>query len=287
MQNSLLVGEVAVGITHREMEYILVNQNRMTSDEPALQRSLRGIAFGGGAILSFCAAFGYWQYIKRRGAQEAGKIADYQTRVAETELKALRAQMNPHFIFNSLNAIRYYMGENDTASADDYLVKFANLTRSILENSEKKYISIAEEIRILKLYIEVEMLRMPDSFSYEISVSEDIDQEKTLIPPMLIQPLVENSIWHGFAKNEKEKGMLQLQVYQKKNCLYIIIDDNGVRRKNQQVPERNKNSMGLRLTANRIHLLNLSNQKSGTGSLKIVNKEKGTRVQMSLPLQMI
>ena len=149
--------------------------------------------------------------------------------------------MNPHFIFNSLNAIRYYMGENDTAAADDYLVMFANLIRSILENSEIKYISIAEEIRIFKLYIEAEMLRMPGSFNYEINISEDIDQKKTLIPPMLIQPLVENSIWHGFAKNKKDKGFLQLKV----------------------------------------------GQKNGNASLEIFDKKKGTRVEISLPLQQI
>ncbi|WP_189605742.1 sensor histidine kinase [Salinimicrobium marinum] len=243
------------------------------------------IAFGGGAVLISCFLFGYWQYNKRRVAQEAGKIADYQARVAETELKALRAQMNPHFIFNSLNAIRYYMGENDIAAADDYLVMFANLTRSILENSEKKYISIAEEIRILKLYIEAEMLRMPESFNYEINVSKDIDQQKTLIPPMLIQPLVENSIWHGFAKNENDKGFLQLEVCQKNGNLYIMIDDNGAGRKNHKVPAGIGNSMGLRLTENRLKILNHYHRENG--SLKILDKKKGTRVEISLPLQQI
>lgn len=268
------------------MKSRMEHQNRINREEFPLQKKIRAIAFGGGAVLISCFLLGYWQYKKHRVTREAGKIADYQARVAETELKALRAQMNPHFIFNSLNAIRYYMGENDTAAADDYLVMFANLIRSILENSEKKYISIAEEIRILKLYIEAEMLRMPGSFNYEINVSEDIDQKTTLIPPMLIQPLVENSIWHGFAKNKKDKGFLQLKVGQKNGYLYIMIDDNGTGRKNHKVPV-NGNSIGLRLTENCLKILNHYHRENGNASLKIFDKKKGTRVEISLPLQQI
>ncbi|MDT0650031.1 sensor histidine kinase, partial [Autumnicola edwardsiae] len=241
LQDLLLGNEKTVKITRKELEYQMEYQKRVANDELAFQKKVLYIAFGGLSFLILCATFGYWQYKKRRDAQEFGKIAESDARVADMELKALRAQMNPHFIFNSLNAIRYYIAEKDTETADDYLVTFANLTRSILENSEKKYIPIAEEIRILKLYIEAEMLRMPERFSYSITVDGDIDQEKTLIPPMLIQPLVENSIWHGLANNKKEKGLLQLKIYKKKKALHVIIDDNGRGRKNSECPVKPHN----------------------------------------------
>ncbi|MDT0687781.1 sensor histidine kinase [Autumnicola psychrophila] len=284
-QYLLIKNEKRAETVRKKMEFKMENPERKANGELTFQNKVLYIAVGSLLFLILCATFGYHQYKKQRDAQEYGKIAESEARVADMELKALRAQMNPHFIFNSLNAIRYYIAEKDIETADDYLVTFANLTRSILENSEKKYIPLAEEIRILKLYIEVEMLRMPERFSYSIIVSDNINQEKTLIPPMLIQPLVENSIWHGFAKNEK--GLLKLKISKKKEALHIIIDDNGMGRKNSEHQVRTHNSMGLRLTENRLQILNNSNHKSGPCSLKITDKKKGTLIDLKLPLKMI
>ena len=132
--------------------------------------------------------------------------------------------MNPHFIFNSLNSIADYINKNDTKSADYYLAKFAKLMRGILENSLEKEIPLSEELKILESYIQLEMSRLQNKFGYEITTAENINPENVFVPPMILQPFVENSIWHGLSKKDNG-GKITISVSKTGNLLNCIVED--------------------------------------------------------------
>ncbi len=211
----------------------------------------------------------------------------YRQNVAESEMKALRAQMNPHFMFNSLNAIQNMVLNHDMDNAFAYLNTYSKLTRSILENSEKKWIPLYDEIKFLELYLKIESLRFQSAFSYEIKTGENISVHGDEIPAMIIQPLVENAIKHGLLNKEGEKKLLI--TFNKPNDnghLEVIVEDNGIGRKmaDQSKKESDHKSMSLSITENRLRLLDLR------GGSKIVvedledgdKKNCGTRVKVTI-----
>ena len=126
-------------------------------------------------------------------------------------MQALRAQMNPHFIFNSLNSINRFILQNNKAQASEYLTKFSRLVRMILQNSQASYITLESELDALKLYLELEALRFDHRFAYKVNVSKDLDIEVLKVPPLIIQPYAENAIWHGLMHKE-EKGNLEIDI---------------------------------------------------------------------------
>ncbi len=142
----------------------------------------------------------FYSYKRRRDAKARQKEAELKAEIADTEMKVMRLQMNPHFIFNSLNSISDYIRKNNSEEADDYLSKFAKVMRMTLENSEQQAIPLEEDMKALELYMQLEAKRLNNKFTYEIKVADDIDKENTLVPPMIFQPFVENSIWHGIAQ---------------------------------------------------------------------------------------
>src|SRR6185295_6580718 len=142
----------------------------------------------------------------------------------EVEMKALRAQMNPHFIFNSLHSINKYVMENDRENASAYLSKFSNLMRLILENSREHEVALAEDLHALELYIQLESLRFKNKFKYLIETDPAIDKENTLIPPLLLQPFVENAIIHGI--QNKESGLIRISVKKENNMIKCAVEDN-------------------------------------------------------------
>ena len=144
-------------------------------------------------------------------------------------MSALRAQMNPHFIFNSLNSIDNYILRNKTQEASDYLNRFSKLIRLILQNSQSSYISLQDELEALRLYIEMESLRFNHKFDYRVSIQSGLYPESIEIPPMLIQPYVENAIWHGLMQ-KKEKGHLEIVITREGDLLKCIIEDDGIGR---------------------------------------------------------
>ncbi|HEX5152708.1 MAG TPA: histidine kinase [Parafilimonas sp.] len=187
------------------------------------------------------------------------KEAELQKQTSELEMQALRAQMNPHFIFNCLNSINRFILKNETEPASDYLTKFSRLIRMVLNNSKHKYITLNEELDCLELYIQMEQLRFKNSFNYKIKCSADIDMEETLVPPLLIQPFAENAIWHGLMQKESGEGNLAILLQQKNEILECTITDNGVGRKvalelSRNATSKNK-SLGLQITKERIALL--------------------------------
>ena len=180
-------------------------------------------------------------------------------RERELEMQALRAQMNPHFIFNCLSSINNFVLNNETEEASDYLTKFSRLIRTVLNNSKKSYIPLEDELDMLRLYLEMETLRFKDSFTYCIHMDEKIDPLTIFIPPLLIQPFVENAIWHGLL-HKAEPGRLDICVKVEKNILICIIEDNGVGRSFARVSEsksvEKKKSMGIQITRQRLSLIN-------------------------------
>lgn len=132
--------------------------------------------------------------------------------LATSQLTALRAQMNPHFIFNALNSIQQYILTGNVDQANKYLSKFSRLQRDVLNNSDQNFISLEKEIEMLNLYLELEQLRFNENFEYHIIVSEDIDSTELLIPPMILQPFVENAIWHGLM-SKKDIGKLWFHLH--------------------------------------------------------------------------
>ncbi len=230
------------------------------------------------AVLILVLMVGGFMFFKRKRENQ------FNLKVAHTELKALRAQMNPHFIFNSLNSIGKYINSNDADTANNYLTKFSKLMRQTLEHSEKDEIPIEEDVDLLIEYMDIEKKRISGGFHYNIEVAPDIDVENTLVPPMVMQPFVENSIWHGIS-NMEGQGHIQIEIKKEGGMLLCSVDDNGVGRakSSEKMNGFNKVSLGTKITKNRIDIIN--KRKNAQASLKIIDKAQGTRVEIKLPLQ--
>ena len=213
-------------------------------------------------------------------------------RNVEIEQRLLRSQMNPHFIFNSLNSIQYYVSKNDSYMAESYLSKFARLIRSILEHSRQSYVPISDDCETLKLYMELEKLRFSDKFDYDFIVSDEIDIDFTKIPPMLIQPFVENSIIHGILQNSVQgKIKISLNINKSENQIICNVYDNGIGRgKSMELKMKSiqdHKSLGMAVTAERIELLN----KKGKDNYSVKyfdlmdteGNSTGTNVELKIP----
>ncbi len=210
--------------------------------------------------------------------------------VLKSELKALRSQMNPHFIFNTLSAIKTAVNNSDTVKASEYIVDFSRLIRKVLDNSKQQTIRIEDEIETLRLYIELEQLRFPGRFSYKIKVDKNLDADFQEIPSMVLQPYVENAIIHGLAPKEKE-GRLVVEISHSDQHVYCRIEDNGIGRKKAEKIKKHKefthNAMGMDITNERIKLYSAEINKMF--SVKITDLEdaegnpSGTLVELMLP----
>ncbi|MBL0050592.1 MAG: histidine kinase [Bacteroidetes bacterium] len=171
---------------------------------------------------------------------------ELKQQLIEVELKALRAQINPHFIFNCMNSIYQYMQRNDSQIAGEYLVKFSNLIRLILENSLHTLVPMSDDLKTLDLYIQMEQLRMNHQFIYTINVENNIDADITLVPPMIVQPFVENSIWHGL-NNKTAKGNLTISIKHENDFLIYVVEDDGEQKDNSNIAEEMKTNKKPRL----------------------------------------
>jgi ligand-binding sensor domain-containing protein len=181
----------------------------------------------------------------------------YQQTV-EMEMKFLSSQMNPHFTFNAMNSIQYYLMENEPEKAQKYLVKYSKLIRKVLENNMKKYVKLDDEIDMLGLYMDIESLRFEIQFDYEINIPDEIKELNISIPPMIIQPYIENAIWHGLSNQKEIKGKIALVFELIDNKIKCIIEDNGVGRKRSKelsVNNSKKESLGMLITNQRLQQL--------------------------------
>ncbi len=186
------------------------------------------------------------------------KEAQYQNKLNDITLASLRAQMNPHFIFNCLNSIKLYTEQNNSAAASEYLSKFSRLIRNMLDNARMEKTSLASEMETLQLYLNMEAMRFKDKMSYEIRIDPNLEGDFIEIPPLLIQPYVENAIWHGIMHKDGA-GKVTITVDVLDNMLVITVEDNGIGRlKAAQMKTDNSahKSHGTQITGDRIALFN-------------------------------
>lgn len=212
--------------------------------------------------------------------------------IAESQLTALQAQMNPHFIFNAINSIQRYVLQRDKQQAYDYLTKFSKLIRMVFNQSTNRMVLLRDELQMIKLYVELEQLRFDNAFEFDMEVENSVDEDTLSIPALLIQPYIENAIWHGLMNMDKnERGCLSLHLSLKQDKLIIIIADNGVGReasKNYKSEVEHK-SAGIQLGEKRMEVLNKLSEFEGA-KIEIVDlksnegKARGTRVEIQLPI---
>lgn len=222
--------------------------------------------------------------------QEREKSGDRE-RLMASEMKALRAQMNPHFLFNSLNAIRLFVLQNDSDNAENFIVKFARLMRLILDNSRQEWVALDSELDQLRLYLELEQLRFDNTFDFALQTDPTLDTQAIAIPPMIIQPYIENAILHGMA-HKKSQGHIAVSITRAEKQLMCVVDDDGVGRQQARALKSQSGlghkSVGLRVTEERLQLIG---QRLGQdASVKIIDKvdvngePAGTQVIVQLPL---
>ncbi len=209
--------------------------------------------------------------------------SSFTQKLQEMEMLALRSQMNPHFLFNSLNSIKHLIMTSRNEDAISYLDDFSTLLRSILYNSNREIISVEEELEIIKLYLSLEKNRMGDTFNYTIDVSSIEELSQFNIPPLLLQPFVENAIWHGLRPSQSGQKLLKI-TFDTSDILKIIIEDNGIGRKASSSENKMHKSMGMEITRERLALFNHSNETSiklEIIDLESENKPLGTKVVLT------
>ena len=217
--------------------------------EQAKRQKLIIYSLIGGVLLLLVTALLMFKYIK-------------QQRLANNllALKSLRSQMNPHFIFNALNSVNSFIASNDERTANKYLTDFSLLMRAVLENSEEDFIPLEKEIELLELYTKLEHFRFQDKFDYSINIDENINVQDFVIPPMLLQPYIENAVWHGL-RYKKSKGHLEIGITQTKSDeITITITDNGIGRQKSKAlkteHQQKQNSKGMGNIKKRVSILN-------------------------------
>lgn len=231
----------------------------------------------------------YKNTLQQQQAAQQTREMTYQYQLSESELKAIRAQMNPHFIFNVLNSIESYIMENDKVTASRLIQKFASLSRLILENSVKSLVSAEKEWKALIIYTELQALRYSGEFRYEFKLATELPLSSLLLPPMLIQPLIENAIYHGLIPADQENKELIITLAQFKDHIQITVADNGIGLNKSTAATRmhglKEKSMGLDSIRERIEMINLQHQTSvASFSVTGVEGGDGTVAIVTLPI---
>jgi len=277
-QNRLTGLEQERELSQSKYDLALTEQELVKESNKRQQLVIYSLIFG--LLLTLLAAFFFYR------SNQQQKLANNLL-----ALKSLRSQMNPHFIFNALNSVNNFISKSDERSANRYLSDFSKLMRSVLENSEEDFIPLEKELQQLELYIKLEHSRFEDKFDYQITVDETVQVSKFQIPPMLLQPYIENAIWHGLRYRE-EKGELSVDVKENsEDSIIISITDNGIgRKKSAEIKTQNQKkqkSKGMGIIQKRVAILNdmytdkvdikISDlQENGTGTkvLFILKREK-------------
>ena len=239
-------------------------------------------------ILSFIASIIFLQSRNRQKQKAAVEKVVTEKKLAELEMQALKAQINPHFVFNCLNSIKGFIFDKDFKQADRYLDKFSELLRSTLDNSSSSIISLQDEINYLDNYLQLEKLRFDDKFDYFISVENEIDSKTIFVPAMLLQPYVENAIRHGIRHLENRKGKIKINIYKKGELLNCELEDNGVGREKASALRNEMHteyqSRGMQLSKRRAELYGIE--------LEIIDKKAedgnatGTMIILKIPLSL-
>jgi Histidine kinase len=252
-----------------------------------------------GVLLSILlAAFFYY---KNRLKQKANQLLEYENKeiflqrnqlqqdIESFEMQALRAQLNPHFIFNCLNSIDAFIYSNDKYKATMYLNKFAKLLRNILDSSKNNTVSLGKDIQSLRLYTDLEELRNDNKFETQYHIDETLATDEYAVPPLIVQPLVENAILHGLKNKKEDKGVLIISIKQLGEKLQYQVMDNGIGRSaSAKIPQHKEYSYGMELTRSRIKMFNKEESPSLTiEDLYDQDIATGTRVSVTLNLQAV
>jgi tetratricopeptide (TPR) repeat protein len=278
---------------------LLSKENEVREKEAQRQSALKNAFIAGLILVSLLVILVIYIFRQRMKNQfllasknEEIKEVNFKRQLSELEMKALRAQINPHFLFNCMNSINRMILTGETENASLYLTKFSKLVRLILENAERTNVSLENELNLLESYIQLEELRFKGKIGYKISVDEALEKENTFLPSMVLQPFVENAIWHGLMhKQADEKGIINIDIREENDRLLCTIEDNGVgREKAQQLREKSvlKNkSMGMKITEERLRLLSqerLEQLIRVTDLKDALDHALGTRVEINIPL---
>jgi ligand-binding sensor domain-containing protein len=244
-------------------------------------------------VVASVVAFYRWRIAQLR--KEEALKAEFNQRLVKMEMVALRAQMNPHFVFNCLSSINRFILVNQPEEASAYLTKFSRLIRLILDNSRSETVTLDKELHALQLYVEMEQLRFNNRFDFVLQVDQSVEAEHTEIPPLLIQPYVENAIWHGLM-HKKGDGLLQVSVYYDADQkFHIDIEDNGVgRQRAMELKSRSaitNKSYGMKVTAERLETINqLYGTNTSVSTVDLMDEKKqpvGTKVLIYFDRQKI
>jgi LytS/YehU family sensor histidine kinase len=241
-------------------------------------------------IASLCAN----KIVRARAEEEKQKaeknLSETERQTAEMEMQALRAQMNPHFMFNSLNSINNFILKNDSDNASQYLTRFSRLMRLILDNSREDWVLLENEIKALELYIEMEAIRFDNVFEHSIKTAFDINTSAVMVPPMIVQPYVENAIWHGLLHRKEPGSKLLVDIWKKEDKLFIKVEDNGVGRQEAQLLKvkfsSHKKSHGMRITAKRLEIVNKIYKVDAKVHMEDLKNGEGMPAGTSVTLEM-
>jgi LytS/YehU family sensor histidine kinase len=246
--------------------------------EQATMFRQRLIIYGLLGIIAIIAVTSYYIYKNAQASKVANQLL---------ALKSLRSQMNPHFIFNALNSVNHFIAQQDERTANKFLSEFSQLMRLVMENSQEDFIALQQEQEILALYLKLEHYRFRDKFDYEIITDEAINTEALQVPPMLIQPYIENAVWHGLRYRES-KGTLLLRIQKESGNLLVEITDNGIgRKKSAELKTKNQkkhNSTGLKNIEERLSIINKVYKSNYRVSIDDLPEGTGTRVRIYLPI---
>lgn len=236
-------------------------------------------------VLLIAGIIGYFMFSHNQQIRMKARQQQY-----ELKLESLRGQMNPHFIFNSLNSINYFISQNDRLAANRYIADFARLIRSILGNLSQEYIPLSKELESINDYLQLEHLRFGDKFDYEVVLDDTISTDNFLVFPGMVQPFIENAIWHGVRSLEGRKGFVKISFYkQKPDALFCSVEDDGVGRKLADARKSNlpgKTSRGIGIVVERIKIINHLRQTHYEVKIEDLfndRKETGTHVTIEIP----
>lgn len=288
--DELLIGKSKQGLNEAMVRYEADTHNKEVELLSLRLRNQRLLIYGSTGLFILCLAV-FILMLSRARINAKRRISEMNRKVAEVTQANLRQQMNPHFIFNTLNSIQYYMYQHDKLATNNYLTKFSSLMRKVLENSQHTSVPLRDELDALKLYLELEIIRFKDKFSYEIIVDEELDTLLYKVPTMLIQPYVENSICHGLIPAEN-KGYIKIDLTLKDDYISCTIEDNGIGRdaamEKKKKSENNHSSLGTQIVSSRLDLVNAlygTSLKTIYTDLKNNSGEsEGTRVEIQIPI---
>ena len=247
------------------------------------------------SLCTLCVAaliYAAYRYRVRQIRAKEHLKTEFNKRIAELESRALRAQMNPHFLFNSLNSVKSLISQGESYKATQYLTRFGQLIRQVLANSEQHVIRLQEELEALRLYLEIEQLRF-QNFEYSIDVASDVDVDFIEVPPLILQPYVENAIWHGLMHKPNGERTVDISVIRDEHKLILTVEDNGIGRveasKISMRGNARKGGMGMRVTGDRLKLLERLYGRSVQVDIEDLydnhNTASGTRVTIIIPYQ--